>query len=34
MFSYYKNDEELAQVAQRGGDAPSLQTAKVRLEEL
>ena len=31
-FFYNKGGEALAQVAQRGGGAPSLQTAKVRLD--
>ena len=33
MF-YSKGGAALAQIVQRGGGAPSLQTAKVRLEEL
>ena len=33
-FFYNKGGEALAQVAQRGGGAPSLQTAKVRLDGL
>ena len=32
LFIYYQGGEALAQVAQRGGGAPSLETLQVRLD--